>query len=119
MGQSFVTAIDLPSGISRPQGLKFASICGVNGKAVAAPRNAEKILVVDPATGQASSIDLPSGIDPQQTCKFGSICAVNGKAVAAPWYAGKILVVDPATGQASSIDLPSCLLYTSPSPRDA
>ncbi|CAK8989252.1 unnamed protein product [Durusdinium trenchii] len=107
MGQSFVTAIDLPSGISRPQGLKFASICGVNGKAVAAPRNAEKILVVDPATGQASSIDLPSGINPEQGWKFESICAVNGRAVAAPRNAEKVLVVDPATGQASSIDLPS------------
>ena len=81
----------------------------MNGKAVAAPYRADKILVVDPATGQASTIDLPSGINLRQGFgrKFGSICAVNGKAVAAPCDADKILVVDPATGQASSIDLPS------------
>ena len=63
------------------------------GKAVAAPWNAEKILVVDPSTSTASAIDLPPGID-------------AGRYLAAPRDAEKILVVDPSTSTASAIDLP-------------
>ncbi|CAE7800573.1 unnamed protein product [Symbiodinium sp. CCMP2592] len=85
---------------------EYWSVCNVIGKAVAVPRNAEKISVVDPATGQASAIDLPSGIDAGRREKFVSVCNVNGKAVAVPAHAEKMLVVDPATGQASAIDLP-------------
>ena len=76
------------------------------GKAVAVPRNAEKISVVDPASGQAAAIDLPKGIDASRREKFVSVCSVNGKAVAVPAHAERILVVDPANGQASAIDLP-------------
>ncbi|CAE7344409.1 unnamed protein product [Symbiodinium natans] len=101
------TAVDLPAGnVASRQG-EYWSVCNVSGKAVAVPRNAEKISVVDPATGQASAIDLPTGIDASRREKFVSVCNVNGKAVAVPAHAEKILVVDPASGQASDIDLPA------------
>ena len=47
------------------------------------PHNAEKVLVVDPGTGQASSIDLPFSIAASKKNKFASVCRVNGKAVVA------------------------------------
>ena len=50
---------------------------------MAVPANAEKILVVDPATSQASAIDLPTGIDASSVDKFWSVRNVNGKVVAA------------------------------------
>ncbi|CAE7604122.1 unnamed protein product [Symbiodinium natans] len=84
-------------------------VCDVNGKAVAVPCNAEKILVVDPSKGEASAIDIPTGIDARRDSKFCCACFVNGKAVAVPFNAEKILVVDPAAGQASTIDLPKIL----------
>ena len=86
---------------------RFGSVCDVNGLAVAAPCDAEKILVVDPATSQASAIELPEGIDAKKDYKFVSVCAVNGKAVAVQYNAEKSLVVDPATGSASAIDHPA------------
>ncbi|CAE7463906.1 unnamed protein product [Symbiodinium sp. CCMP2592] len=75
--------------------------------ALAVPWNAEKIFVVDPATGQASAIDLPAGIDASREQKNVSVCSVVGKAVAVPFNAEKILVVDPATSTASAIGLPA------------
>ncbi|CAE7655484.1 unnamed protein product [Symbiodinium sp. CCMP2456] len=114
------TTIDLPAGIDARGFRKFGSVCNVNGKAVAAPYDAEKALMVDPATGHASAIDLPAGIDASRSAKFWSMSDVNGKAVAVPWNddvgtvgksavvcTSKILVVDPGTGQASAIDLPA------------
>ena len=76
--------MDLPACIDASRGEKFESVCNVNGKAVAVPSNAEKILVVDPATGQASAIDLPAGIDASRhwTWNYVSVCNANGKAVA-------------------------------------
>jgi len=41
-------AIDLPSGIRADRDWKFWSSCSVNGRVVAVPKCAEKILVVDP-----------------------------------------------------------------------
>ena len=109
MGQSSAKlgkAIDLPPGIAAGQAYKFGAICSVGSKSVAAPRDAEKILVVDPSTSTASAIDLPPGIDAGKANKFRAICSVGGKAVAAPRNAEKILVVDPSTSTASAIDLP-------------
>ncbi|CAE7195127.1 unnamed protein product [Symbiodinium necroappetens] len=100
-------ALDLPAGIDASRRWKYLCVCNVNGKAVAVPFFGEKILVVDPATSQASAIDLPAGIDASRERKYESVCSVNGKAVAVPGYGEKILVVDPATGQASAIDLPA------------
>ena len=112
MGQTLpraASAIDLPAGFDAQCYEKFASksICAVGEKAVAAPYNSEKILVVDPATSTASAIDLPAGFDARFEWKFASICAVGAKAVAAPYNSDKILVVDPATSTASAIDLPT------------
>ena len=101
------SAIDLPAGFDARRDRKFRSVCAVGGKAVAAPDNAEKILVVDLATSTASAIDLPAGFDARRGWKFGSVCAVGGKAVAVPCNAEKILVVDLATSTASAIDLPA------------
>ena len=110
MGQALpkaASAIDLPARFDAGRERKFESICAVGGKAVAAPRNSEKILVVDLATSTASAIDLPAGFDARRGYKFTSICAVGGKAVAAPRNSEKILVVDLATSTASAIDLPA------------
>ena len=52
-------------------------MCSIDGKAVAVPWNAEKILVVDPAAGQASAIDLPAGVDERKELKFLSAINVN------------------------------------------
>ena len=98
--------IDLPSGVGEVSFKKFKSSCAVNGQIVAVPYDAEKILVVDPLSRQASTIDLPEGICPTEEEKFSSSCVVNGHVVAVPYNADKILVVDPASGQAFAIDLP-------------
>ena len=74
---------------------------------VAVPRDAEKILVVDPTSREAFAIDLPSGIRADRELKFGSSCSVNGRVVAVPSYAEKSLVVDPTSREAFAIDLPS------------
>ena len=42
------------------------------------PFDAEKILVVDPASCEAFAIDLPSGIKTNTDRKFESCCSVNG-----------------------------------------
>ena len=101
------SAIDLPSGIDAHREGKFASVCDVNGVAVAVPLCAEKVLAVDPASGQSSAMDLPAAIDARKTGKVGSVCSMLGKAVAVPANAEKILTLDPATGQASAFDLPA------------
>ena len=98
--------IDLPSGVGEDSFKKFKSSCVVNGQIVAVPYDAEKILVVDPSSRQASAIDLPEGICPTEEEKFGSSCVVNGHVVGVPYNADKILVVDPASHQAFAIDLP-------------
>ena len=79
----------------------------MNGRVVAVPRNAEKILAVDPTSREAFAIDLPSGIRADRGRKFESSCSVNGRVVAVPCYAEKILVVDPTSREAFAIDLPS------------
>ena len=65
-------AIDLPSGIMADRELKFLSSCSVNGRVVAVPNCAEKILVVDPTSREAFAIDLPSGIMAGRDGKFVS-----------------------------------------------
>ncbi|CAE7235536.1 unnamed protein product [Symbiodinium sp. CCMP2456] len=105
--ESKYRSLCLPAGIDASRESKYRSVCNVNGKAVAVPAYAKKILVVDPATGQASALDLPAGIDAHREWKYLSVCNVNGKAVAVPNHAEKILVVDPATGKASALDLPA------------
>ena len=79
----------------------------MNGRVVAVPDSAEKILVVDPTSRKAFAIDLPSGIRADREEKFGSSCLVNGRVVAVPENAEKILVVDPTSREAFAIDLPS------------
>eukprot|EP00435_Cladocopium_sp_Y103_P065850 s348_g27.t2 len=100
-------AIDLPSGIRADRDSKFRSSCSVNGRVVAVPSDAEKILVVDPASREAFAIDLPSGIRADRERKNWSSCSVNGRVVAVPCDAEKILVVDPASREAFAIDMPS------------
>ena len=99
--------IDLPSGIRAARECKFISSCSVNGRVVALPAHAEKILVVDPTSCEAFAIDLPSGISADRKDKFWSSCSVNGRVVALPADAEKILVVDPTSCEAFAIDLPS------------
>ncbi|CAL1170728.1 unnamed protein product [Cladocopium goreaui] len=109
MGQSAsgkASAIDLPSGIRADRDCKFGSSCSVNGRVVAVPFHAEKILAVDPTSQEAFAIDLPSGIRADWDYKFWSSCSVNGRVVAVPLRAEKILVVDP-TSRAFAIDLPA------------
>ena len=80
--------IDLPAGVGGEVGFKkFKSSCVVKGQIVAVPYDAEKILVVDPASRQASSIDLPAGICPTEEEKFSSCCSVNGLVVGVPYSA--------------------------------
>ena len=105
-GKAF--AIDLPLGLREGSSYKFASSCAVNGRVVAVPCDAEKILVVDPTSREAFAIDLPLGFreDSRLRLKFLSSCAVNGRVVAVPCHAEKILVVDPTSREAFAIDLP-------------
>ena len=117
MGQSAAgtaSAINLPSGIdaSSVESKLFQSSCFVNGRVVAVPSYAEKILVVDPTSHEAFAIDLPSGISASKldkSDKYRASCVVNGQVVALPFDAGKILVVDPTSCKSSAIDLPSSI----------
>ena len=115
-------AIDLPSGVSAHRSFyidgegpfldmedgegNFLSCCSVNGRVVAVPCDAKKILLVDPTSQQASTIDLPPGITAKRRGKFCCSCTVNGKVVAVPYNAEKVLVVDPASSHAFAVDLP-------------
>eukprot|EP00438_Fugacium_kawagutii_P028902 Skav225406 [mRNA] locus=scaffold2656:556543:558723:+ [translate_table: standard] len=109
MGQSLACcdfALDLPPGIQAKGG--FGSDCSVSvdGRVVAMPHGAEKILVVDPTSRQSFAIDLPPGIKADRTGKFLSGCSVHGQVVAPPFQAEKILVVDPFGHQSFAVDLP-------------
>ena len=81
-------------------GGKFESVCNVNGKAVAGPDDAERVLVAGPCFGHRPPC--------RHCCKQGSqifVCVQrkwegSGGAV----LCEKVLVADPATGQASAMD---------------
>ena len=69
-------AIDLPSGTRADRVLKFVSSCSVNGRVVAVPYCAEKILVVDVnrSTFRPFSLDLHTS-DVHQTPQFAELVA--------------------------------------------
>ncbi|CAK9099655.1 Lipase_3 domain-containing protein [Durusdinium trenchii] len=125
MGQSAcgqASTIYLPSGIRAARERKFHSSCSVNGRVVAVPCYAEKILVVDPTSREAFAIDLPSGISADRAWTFCSSCSVNGRVVAVPdnaekiLDAEKILVVDVNTSNARrlSLELPTSDVHNTP-----
>ena len=100
-------ATDLPADVScSHDGCKFGHICGVNGKVVAVPDCAEKILVFDPVAGNAEAVDLPACISSTGENKFRTSCVVNGKVVVVPCCAEKILLIeDLACTPAMSLNL--------------
>jgi len=84
----------------------FFGICTCAGKIYAAPGGAPRLLVYDPATGEASGVDVTAAVgDAAEGFKFGGICECEGKVYAVPCNAPRLLVYDPATGEVDGVDV--------------
>ena len=79
-----------------------------NGKIYCVPRNAEDILIIDPATNTATRSTM--GASSTGSNKWsGGVLAPNGKIYSIPLNAADILIIDPATDTATRSNMGASL----------
>jgi hypothetical protein len=67
-----------------------------NGKIYFTPRNAEEVLIIDPATDTYDRTTMV-GLTGSRKWSGGGVLAGNGKIYLAPYDAEEVLIIDPAT----------------------
>ncbi|CAE8645156.1 unnamed protein product [Polarella glacialis] len=81
---------------------KWSGIAVFEGKVYAAPYYADKLLIYDIGTGQASGVSIPTDLA-TGGAKWHGIAVFEGKLYAAPDMADQLLIYDAGTGQVSGV----------------
>jgi len=93
-------ALPVPDGLGGHDGSGWCGAAELGGRVFCCPKNADCVLVVEPATRQVSAIPVPPGSG-FPFDKWEGIASCGPKLYCAPCKASAVLVIDPAENSAA------------------